>query len=126
MEDDSISMIVHRDVDSLLSNYTNTSISSSKRSLVFEFDRELFVSRIYERWIRGSVRKSLREQQGDFRSPGEKKRSLAIDHDLKEYAKDLRRELSILVLGSKSKSDIVKALKFVHSRGYSADELLNY
>jgi guanine nucleotide-binding protein G(i) subunit alpha len=126
MEDDSTSMIVHRDVDSLLSYYTGTSISSSKRSLVFEFDRELFTSRIYERWIRGSVKKSLREQQGDFGLPGERKLSLAIDRDLEEHAKVLRRECRVLLLGSESKSDIVKGMKIVHSKGYSKDELWNY
>jgi guanine nucleotide-binding protein G(i) subunit alpha len=68
MEGGSASMIVHRDANSLPGCYTSAPINSSKRSLVFEFDRELFASRIYERWIRGSVKKSHREHvtKGSF------------------------------------------------------------
>ncbi|KAH7124414.1 hypothetical protein EDB81DRAFT_731324, partial [Dactylonectria macrodidyma] len=49
MQSDTESLYVHRDVDSLMTSYTATSISSSKRSILFEFDPELFVSRIYQR-----------------------------------------------------------------------------
>jgi hypothetical protein len=64
MEDDTISMIPHRDSESFQSCFTGTSITSSKRSIIFNFDPELFSSWAYERWIRGSVRESLRKQQG--------------------------------------------------------------
>ncbi|KAK0705906.1 hypothetical protein B0T26DRAFT_836721 [Lasiosphaeria miniovina] len=72
MEADAASIIVLRDVDSILSGYTATSINSSKRSLVFEFDQDLLTSRIYQKWIRGSVRGSLLKQQGttQTRPPG--------------------------------------------------------
>ena len=63
---DSASLMVHRDVDSLQTFFSGTSITSSKRSVVFDFDRELFSSRIYERWIRGSVREHLQKQQNHF------------------------------------------------------------
>lgn len=59
MEHGTAPMIVHRDVDSFFSAPTTASVNSSKRSLRFDFDQQLFLSRIYERWIRGSVKFSL-------------------------------------------------------------------
>ncbi len=64
MDDECLSLLVHRDDESLQENSTTPSITSSKRSIVFDFDRELFMSRIYDKWIHGSVKKSLKEQQG--------------------------------------------------------------
>ncbi|KAK3332562.1 hypothetical protein B0T19DRAFT_415985 [Cercophora scortea] len=63
-DDECLSMLVHRDDDSLQSYGTLTSIASSKRSIIFDFDQVLFSSSIYNRWIRGSVKKALRDQQG--------------------------------------------------------------
>ncbi|KAK0648699.1 ankyrin repeat-containing domain protein [Cercophora newfieldiana] len=64
IEKDTRSLLVHRDADSLQSIFAST-ISSSKRSLVFEFDKELLPSRIYRIVLQGSVRLALRRQQGD-------------------------------------------------------------
>jgi hypothetical protein len=65
MEDDTASMFVHLDADSLVTSPLTTvpTIRSSKRSLKFDFDKHLLVSRIYEKWIRGSVKKALRDEQ---------------------------------------------------------------
>ncbi|CZR68347.1 related to G protein alpha subunit GNA-3 [Phialocephala subalpina] len=131
MQDDSASMIPHRDADSLLSYYADTSIASSKRSIVFEFDRELFTTRIYERWIRGSVNKTLREQQGDIRSFKAIKRSKDIDRVVEKDARRLSRECTVLVLGSESRSELVEQMKihcfsYGYSHGFSDDELRNY
>jgi guanine nucleotide-binding protein G(i) subunit alpha len=49
MDRDTDSLIVHRDTDSIV---TATSVSSSKWSLQFAFDKELLVTNVYERWIR--------------------------------------------------------------------------
>jgi guanine nucleotide-binding protein G(i) subunit alpha len=46
---DTASLIVHHDTDSIV---TVTSVSSSKWSLQFDFDKELLVTNVYERWIR--------------------------------------------------------------------------
>ncbi|KAG7410021.1 hypothetical protein Forpe1208_v011073 [Fusarium oxysporum f. sp. rapae] len=46
---DTASLIVHRDSDSIV---TATSVSSSKWSVQFAFDRDLFVTKVYEKWIR--------------------------------------------------------------------------
>lgn len=64
MDDDAASMFVHRDVDSLQTYLSRTSTTSSKRSLVFDFDRELLPSPIYRKVFQGSVRASLRKPQG--------------------------------------------------------------
>ncbi|RYP55831.1 hypothetical protein DL771_012298 [Monosporascus sp. 5C6A] len=58
----------------------------------------------------------------------QKKRSQAIDRALDEDSKRLRRECKILLLGSgeSGKSTIVKQMKIIHLKGYSADELYNY
>ncbi|ENH75761.1 Guanine nucleotide-binding protein alpha-3 subunit [Fusarium oxysporum f. sp. cubense race 1] len=46
---DTASLIVHRDSDSVV---TATSVSSSRWSVQFAFDRELFITKVYEKWIR--------------------------------------------------------------------------
>ncbi|RYP91827.1 hypothetical protein DL770_002083 [Monosporascus sp. CRB-9-2] len=58
----------------------------------------------------------------------QKKRSQAIDRALDEDSKRLRRECKILLLGSgeSGKSTIVKQMKIIHLKGYSAEELYNY
>ncbi|KAK0723094.1 ankyrin repeat-containing domain protein [Lasiosphaeria miniovina] len=66
IDDDVASMFVHRDVDFLQTYFSGTSITSSKRSLVFDFDRELLPSQIYRRVFQGSVKASLLKLQGDF------------------------------------------------------------
>ncbi|RYP15689.1 hypothetical protein DL767_010300 [Monosporascus sp. MG133] len=57
-----------------------------------------------------------------------RKRSQAIDQALNEDSKRLRRECKILLLGSgeSGKSTIVKQMKIIHLKGYSAEELYNY
>jgi len=58
---------VHHDTasqpPSLLSRYTNR---SSKLSVVFPFDSELLISRVYDRVIRGFFKEALRRQQADL------------------------------------------------------------
>lgn len=67
------SLIVHRDIDSLRSCSTSGWSSMSRLSatlrrplsVVFDFDQELLPSDIYRRVFKGSVRESLRQQQGE-------------------------------------------------------------
>ncbi|EXL94961.1 hypothetical protein NOF04DRAFT_11123 [Fusarium oxysporum II5] len=49
MDRDTASLIVHRDSDSIV---TATSVNSSRWSVQFAFDRELFITKVYEKWIR--------------------------------------------------------------------------
>jgi hypothetical protein len=122
VEIDSASLFVHRDTASLISQCTD---NLSKLSAVFSFDRELFVSKVYERALRGSVKEALRRQQGDTQA---RMRSQAIDRRLEEDSKRLRRELKVLLLGSREsgKDEIVKQWKILHQNGYTAEELALY
>ncbi|GAA5834511.1 hypothetical protein JCM9279_004337 [Rhodotorula babjevae] len=64
---------------------------------------------------------------GGGREPnGEKARNAAIDKQLEEDAKKLRRECKILLLGSgeSGKSTIVKQMKIMYQGGYARDEML--
>ena len=73
VEADTASLIVHRDIDSLRSCSTSGWSSVSRLSatlkrplsVVFDFDQELLPSDIYRRVLKGSVRESLRQQQGE-------------------------------------------------------------
>jgi hypothetical protein len=65
VKDDTVSMYVHRDTASIYSRCTDT---LSKISIVFSFDRDLFITKVYERALRGSLKPSLRRQQADFES----------------------------------------------------------
>ncbi|KAL8376621.1 hypothetical protein RB595_007636 [Gaeumannomyces hyphopodioides] len=146
MQDDTASLYVHRDVDSLVTA-TATSISSSKRSIQFDFDAELFISRIYEKWIRGSVKKSLHHQQSETpylsrtkpqslvpkisafthdEAAEQKKHSQRIDKDLEEDKKRLSRECRILVLGDESGSELVEQMNLIHLKGCSEEELYRH
>ena len=122
MEIDSASLFVHRDTASLISQCTD---NLSKLSAVFSFDRELFVSTIYERVLRGSVKEALRRQQGDTQA---RMRSQAIDRRLEVDSRQLRRECKVLLLGSddSGKDEIVKQWKILHQNGYTAEELALY
>lgn len=57
---DSASLYVNRDSASFVSRFTD---NLSKLSVVFNFDSELFSSRIYQQALRGSVKEALRRQQ---------------------------------------------------------------
>jgi guanine nucleotide-binding protein G(i) subunit alpha len=119
---DSASLFVHRDTASLVSQWTD---NLSKLSAVFSFDRELFVSKVYERVLRGSVKEALRRQQGDTQA---RMRSQAIDRRLEVDSRQLRRECKVLLLGSgeSGKDEIVKQWKMLHQNGDTAEELALY
>jgi G-protein alpha subunit len=62
MEADTASLFVHRDNDSFINQMTD---NLSKMSIVFTFDWELFISKVYERVLRNSVKESLKLQKED-------------------------------------------------------------
>jgi hypothetical protein len=65
-------------------------------------------------------------RQGDLSSPEAKKRSRAIDRTLAEDARRLKRECTVLLLGSESKSELVKQMRIIYQTGFSGSELLDY
>ena len=142
MELDTASLFVHRDTDSFITRMTD---NLSKLSVVFTFDRELFISKVYERAFRGSVKESLkllqkddakamkRSQATDRRPEGSVKESFmlcredidalkksqALDRQIEEDWRQLRRECKVLVLGSEDsgKDRIIKKMKIIQN-GY--------
>lgn len=58
--------------------------------------------------------------------PEEEKQSAAIDRQLEEDARRLKKECKILLLGSgeSGKTTIVKQMKIIHQSGYSEEERL--
>ncbi|KAF5572555.1 GNA-3 g alpha subunit GNA-3 [Fusarium pseudoanthophilum] len=67
MDRDTASLIVHRDSDSII---TATSVSSSRWSFQFAFDRELFITKVYDKWIRklATTQRSARHGSEDTTS----------------------------------------------------------
>lgn len=122
MEIDSASLFVHRDTASLISQWAD---NLSKLSAVFSFGRELFVSKVYERALRGSVKEALRRQQCDTQA---RMRSQEIDRSLEVDSRQLRRECKVLLLGSdeSGKNEIAKQWKILYQNGYTAEELALY
>ncbi|KAL3421933.1 guanine nucleotide-binding protein alpha-3 subunit [Phlyctema vagabunda] len=73
MEDDTSSLFVHRNVESILTSSSSSTRSStstfggaSRLLLKFDFDKQLFMSKIYERWIRGPSGKAHFEQRPEL------------------------------------------------------------
>ena len=93
IEIDSASLFVNRDTASFISNWTD---NLSKLSATFSFDRELFVSKVYERALRGSVKEALRQQQSDTEAI---RRSRAIDRDITRDRKKMIYDVRGLLLG---------------------------
>ncbi|KAH7247273.1 uncharacterized protein BKA55DRAFT_540604 [Fusarium redolens] len=75
---DTASLIVHRDTDSIV---TATSVSSSRWSVQFAFDKELFITRVYERWIRNLA--TMRRTQSQVQSnTSQENKQQSFDSDL--------------------------------------------
>ena len=139
VRDDTSSLYVQVDSASLQSRWTGNLSSFSKISKAFDFDRELFVSKVYERVIRSSLKpkstlklnESLeiqRPEQLYMRSSvEEKKRSQLIDRQLAEDSRILRRTANVLLLGNDDCGQaIVKQMKIVHMKGFTTEELSGY
>ena len=127
VEKDTTSLLVHRDVDSLATRHTMTSISSRFKSTVFDFDTELLASGIYQLWIRGSVKKTLHRQQGDIwrRNPASKRHTLQSLHELGDInPQRLKYTKKLVLMGPGSKEDIVNTICMECVKTSSLSELL--
>lgn len=125
VEKDTGSLFVHRDTASLFSRYSD---NLSKLSISFEFDHELFVSKIYGRVFRGSVKESLQRQQGITNLVQVDKRTQAINCKLEEDARSVRRECLILLLGTygSGKDEIMRQMKITHQNPSTLEERALY
>jgi len=98
----------------------------SKFSVRFEFDRELFVSKVYERVFRGAVKNSLQRQPRTIspEDPEASKRTWEINQAIRKDYTRLKQEHKILVLGTagSGKEDIINTMKSIHQNGYTTEE----
>lgn len=83
IRDDSSSLIVLRDPDSILTDITHPSVNSSKFSRVFPFDTELTCSLVYQRAFR-----CLTKQHRSHRQVRVTRRDVLGDHTAQESRKD--------------------------------------
>jgi guanine nucleotide-binding protein G(i) subunit alpha len=130
VKDDTSSLYVQRDSTSIYSRCTD---NLSKISKMFEFDRELFISKVYEKALRGSLKDTVenmrREQQQPYVivTPEERKRNKLIERELEEHAKKLRRECKVLLLGDRDCAQtFIKSMKIAHSSGFTHEEREKY
>lgn len=107
----------------------------------FEFDRELFISNVYEKTFRGALKASLQKirenetssEKGNtsalaYEAREAKKRSQAIDRQIRMDLRWLRQERNILLLGSEysGKSQVFREMKIKFGDGYPKYEAIHY
>ncbi|KAH8684484.1 G-protein alpha subunit-domain-containing protein [Tricladium varicosporioides] len=134
VRDDSSSLYAQRDSSSLHSAWSGTLSNMSKISQIFHFDRDLFVTKVYERAMRQSMKdvvKTLGPQQPQVLSPQRRSalmtkemfHSRRIDRTLEAESKRLRKVSTVLVLGDPSSSQkIVQAMKVMNQTDCSDEE----
>jgi guanine nucleotide-binding protein G(i) subunit alpha len=129
VKDDTSSLYIQRDSTSFYSRYTD---NLSKISKMFEFDRELFISKVYEKALRGSLKDTVenmrREQQKPYLGTWEERnRNMLIERDLEERARKLRSECKVLLLGDRDCGQIfIKSMRVAHSGGFTYEEREEY
>lgn len=130
IKDDASSLYVQRDSMSMYSRCTD---NLSKISKMFEFDRELFVSKVYEKALRGSLKDTVenmrqKQQRSDVRvSREERVRDMIIERELKEHALKMRQEARVVLLGeSDCVQGFIKNMKIKHADGFTDDDRRMY
>lgn len=130
VKDDTSSLYVQRDSTSIYSRCTD---NLSKISKMFEFDRELFISKVYEKALRGSLKDTVENMRREQQQPyvivtsEERNRNKLIERELYEHAKKLRRECKVLLLGDRDCAQtFIKSMKIAHSGGFTYEEREKY
>jgi guanine nucleotide-binding protein G(i) subunit alpha len=101
----------------------------SKISKVFDFDRELFISKVYERALKNSLKDTVENLKRPRVVPTweQQIKSTMIDRELEEDSRRLRSEVKVLLLGDfECRSTVVKQMMGIHQNGYTVDELARY
>ncbi len=130
VEDDTSSLYVQRDSSSI---YSRCNDNLSRISKIFEFDRELFISKVYEKALRGSLKdtvENIRREQLQFRvtvTLKEIKRNEFVERELKERASKMRKECNVLLLGDRDfRRTFIKSIMIAHSGGFTSGDRRNY
>ncbi|OBT78646.1 hypothetical protein VF21_02237 [Pseudogymnoascus sp. 05NY08] len=130
VKDDASSLYVQPDSMSIYSRCTD---NLSKISKMFEFDRELFVSKVYEKVLLGSLKDTVENIRQKQQRPGvmvsreERDRGLIIERDIKTHAVRLKRESRVLLLGEHDCVQVfIKNMKIIHGDGFTNDDRRMY
>jgi guanine nucleotide-binding protein G(i) subunit alpha len=130
VKDDTSSLYIQRDSASIYSRCTD---NLSKISRIFEFDRELFTSKVYEKVFRGSLKdtvENMRREQQQPRARGtseEEKRNKRIDRELEEQAEKRSREYKVFLFGDRDWAQIfIKAMRIAHWDDFTDKEREEY
>ncbi|KAI0430048.1 hypothetical protein F5Y09DRAFT_342045 [Xylaria sp. FL1042] len=101
---DTASLYVLRDADSFLArSFSRLTGVSSKLSMVFEFDSELFRTKVYDIAHRASLKETIRRQQ---HTQPEDRNSREIDKTLKDHHKDMYRTVRLLLWGDSTQREL--------------------
>lgn len=121
VEHDSASLVVLRDSASQCSRGSD---NLSKLSVEFQFDHEIFGSKVYERCLRGFVKQTLRQQQPRSGLV----QSQVVHHRLEQDEKQTMSEIKVLLLGSPDcgKDAFLLNFRILQQCGLSIDELATY
>lgn len=130
VKDDASSLYVQRDSTSIYSRCTD---NLSKISKMFEFDRELFVSKVYEKALRASLKDTVenirqKQQRSGVRvSRNERDRGMIIERDIEQHAVKMRREARVLLLGERQCVQVfIKNMKIRQTDGFTDDDRRMY
>lgn len=104
VQEDSASLVVHRDTSSIRTWYTDT---KSKLSRCFYFDGELFATDVYVRAVRGSVKESIRNPPASTPSEVETTLYREIYRTINECKARQSPHCRVVLQGSPSTTDCV-------------------
>lgn len=131
MKDDSSSLYSQRDSASLSSWRTS---SSSRLSKLFEFDRQLFATKVYDKALPSSLKKTVENLRRPATcrlqiepSAQDIKRTAIIDQTLEEDSRKRSKECKVLVLGDPAFTQtFMNQIRISHMRGFPDDERAAY
>jgi len=129
VKDDTSLLYVQRDSSSIYSRYTD---NLSKIYKNFEFDRESFISKAYEKALRGSsnIVEKMRREQPQLRvkvTSEEIKRNKLVERELKEHAIKLSKQCNALLFGNRDCGQtFVTSMRILYSGGFTSEERGNY
>lgn len=133
VKDNTSSLYVQRDSTSICSRCTD---NLSKLSKKFEFDRELFISKVYEKALRGSMKDTVenirRVQQQSYllATPKERhnnRRNRLVGCELEKNAKNQKKVCKALILGDQHCAQaFIWRMKMERLEGFTYEECMEY
>ncbi|KAI0818406.1 hypothetical protein GGR55DRAFT_74012 [Xylaria sp. FL0064] len=101
---DTASLYVLRDADSLLSrSFSRLTGVSSKLSMTFEFDNELFRTRVYDVAHRASIKGAIRRREHSLAESQNSRKTVRI---LKDHKKDIIKKVDLKLWGDHKQTEL--------------------